>query len=88
MNPLDSPVFRWQMTLILIETRQGGANFGSGGAVLDLRGYSFRFKGVQFFAKGREAPSWNNVLREIIFLLKCVCFSLHPLQNRKKRGII
>ena len=58
-----------------------GCNYGVGGGIFD-------FRGVQFFAKGREAPSWNNVLREIIFLLKCVCFSLHPLQTRKKRGIM
>ena len=59
-----------------------GCNYGlEGGAFLILGG-------VQFFAKGRGAPSWNNVLRENNFLLKCVCFSLHPLQTRKKRGII
>ena len=58
-----------------------GCNYGLEGGIFD-------FRGVQFFAKGRGAPSWNNVLRENNFLLKCVCFSLHPLQTRKKRGII
>ena len=62
--------------------RVRGCNFGSeGGAFLILGG-------VQFFAEGRGAPSGNNALRENNFLLKCVCFSPHPLQTRKKRGII
>ena len=30
----------------------------------------------------------RNPLRKNNFLLKCVCFSLHSLQTRKKRGII
>ena len=53
-----------------------------------LRGCNYGLEGVQFFAKGRGAPSGNNALRENNFLLKCVCFSLHLLQTRKKRGII
>ena len=51
MNPLDSPVFRWQMTLILIETRQGGATSVRGGAVLDLRGYIFVLRGCSSLPK-------------------------------------
>ena len=58
-----------------------GCNYGlEGGAFLILGGCSSLPK--------EEERLHNNVLRENNFLLKCVYFSLHPLQTRKKRGII
>ena len=54
-----------------------GCNYGlEGGAFLILGG-------VQFFAKGRGAPSRNNVLRENDFLLKYVVFLYTPCKPEK-----
>ena len=57
-----------------------GCNYGlEGGAFLILGGCSSLPK--------EEERLHNNVLRENNFLLKCVRFSPHPLQNRKSHDI-
>ena len=55
-----------------------GCNYGlEGGAFLILGGCSSLPK--------EEERLHNNVLRENNFLLKCVCFSLHPCKPEKMR---